>query len=72
MIDPRKGYNFRANNVGSLPKVNRDLPLFYGGIHTEEFMDWIVEVKSYFDWIEMIEPKKVKVVTIKLKGRALA
>lgn len=38
----------------------------------EEFLDWLDSVEEIFDSKELADDKRVKLVTIKLKGRAIA
>ena len=49
-----------------------DLPEFYGSLNHEEFMDWLNQVERIFDFHEVPDSKKVKLIFIKLKGRASA
>ena len=36
----------------------------------EEFLDWVDSIESYFDWKEVLEERKVKLVGAKLRGPA--
>jgi hypothetical protein len=47
-----------------------DLPLFDGHFHIEDFLDWITEVERFFEYMNITEEKKVKLVTYKFKGGA--
>lgn len=47
-----------------------ELPEFYGSLNHEEFMDWLNQVERIFDFREVPNSKKVKLISIKLKGRA--
>ncbi|KAG5235487.1 CCCH-type zinc finger family protein [Salix suchowensis] len=47
-----------------------ELPEFAGTLQAEGFIDWIDEVERIFDYKEVPEQIKVKLVAIKLKGRA--
>ena len=49
-----------------------ELPEFSGTLQAEGFIDWIDEVERIFDYKEVPEQIKVKLVAIKLKGRASA
>lgn len=43
-----------------------DLSSFNGQLHIEEFLDWMAKVERFFDYIEIAESKKVKLVALKL------
>ncbi|KAE8700504.1 putative CCCH-type zinc finger family protein [Hibiscus syriacus] len=49
-----------------------DLPKFSGTLQAEGFVDWINEVERIFEYKEVPDRVKVKLITIKLKGRASA
>ena len=49
-----------------------ELPEFYGSLNHEEFMDWLNQVERIFDFHEVPDSKMVKLISIKLRGRALA
>lgn len=49
-----------------------ELPEFHGRLNLEDFMDWLSTVKRVFEYYEVPEDKRVKLVGIKLKGRASA
>ena len=49
-----------------------ELPKFYGSLYHEEFMDWLNQVESTFDFHEVPDSKKVKLISIKLRERASA
>ena len=53
-------------------KINVDIPNFYGGMHVEEFLDWILGVENFFQYMEILQDKQVKLVAFKLKGAAFA
>ncbi|KAH7565398.1 hypothetical protein JRO89_XS09G0201500 [Xanthoceras sorbifolium] len=53
-------------------KMKIDLHSFNGHLHIEDFLDWIVNVEHFFDYMEVLEEKKVKLVAYKLKGGASA
>ncbi|XP_017255857.2 transposon Ty3-I Gag-Pol polyprotein isoform X1 [Daucus carota subsp. sativus] len=49
-----------------------EIPEFSGSIQAEEFVDWLNTVERIFEFKEVPENMKVKLVAIKLKGRASA
>ncbi|KAE8676344.1 putative CCCH-type zinc finger family protein [Hibiscus syriacus] len=49
-----------------------DLPEFFGTLQAEGFVDWINEVERIFEYKEVPDRVKVKLIAIKLKGRASA
>ncbi|KAK1306353.1 hypothetical protein QJS10_CPA10g01096 [Acorus calamus] len=52
--------------------VKVDLPEFNGQLHIEDFLDWLAAVERFFDYREVPDAKKTKLVAIKLKGGASA
>ena len=52
--------------------VKIELPKFYGSLNHEEFIDWLNQVERIFDFHEVLDSKKVKLISIKLRGRVLA
>ena len=42
-----------------------ELPEFYGSLNCEEFMDWLNQVERIFDFHEVPDSKKVKLISIK-------
>lgn len=52
--------------------MRMDLPSFNGALHIEDFLDWISEVERFFDYMDIGEEKKIKLVAYKLKGGASA
>ncbi|KAH7834911.1 hypothetical protein Vadar_020866 [Vaccinium darrowii] len=51
-------------------RMNMDLPSFNGQLNIEDFLDWLNEVERFFDYMDIEEEKKVKLVAYKLKGGA--
>ncbi|XP_057451853.1 uncharacterized protein LOC130743636 [Lotus japonicus] len=51
-------------------RVKADIPLFYGTMGVEEFLDWQIDVDRFFDVMGVPENKQVKMVAIRLKSTA--
>lgn len=49
-------------------RLNVDLPHFFGNIHIEDFLDWFNTIEQFFDYSEISEEKKVKLIAYKLTG----
>jgi hypothetical protein len=47
-----------------------DLSSFNGHLHIEDFLDWVMEVERFFDYMSIHEDRKVKLVAYKFKGGA--
>ena len=47
-------------------------PVFYGNMNIEEFLDWLAEVDRIFDYMEIPEERRVRLVACRLKGGASA
>lgn len=45
---------------------------FIMGLHVNEFLDWIMDVKNLFQYIEISQDKQVKLVAFKFKGTTSA
>ncbi|CAN0824516.1 hypothetical protein LINGRAPRIM_LOCUS1705 [Linum grandiflorum] len=51
-------------------RVKTDIPLFYGTMRVDEFLDWLVDVDRFFDLMGVPENKQVKMVAIRFKSIA--
>ena len=51
-------------------RMKLELPWFTGSLKIEEFLEWLVEVKRFFDYTKIPEEKQAKLVAYKLKGVA--
>lgn len=47
-----------------------EIPTFNGHMRIEEVLDWLTEVKCFFEVMEIPESQKVELVRVKLKFRA--
>ena len=52
--------------------MKTEIPEFKGGMQAEEFLDWLANVEEIFDFKEVPEDRRVKLVATRLRGRALA
>ena len=57
--EPRLDYNFKV-----------EILEFQSSLKPEDFVDWLNTIERMFDYYEVIDEKKVKLFTIRLKGRA--
>ncbi|XP_042488832.1 uncharacterized protein LOC122068982 [Macadamia integrifolia] len=53
-------------------RIKADIPTFYGSIDIEGFYDWEYEVEQFFNLMDVVEDRQVKLVVYKLKGGAAA
>ncbi|GFY97663.1 hypothetical protein Acr_12g0002040 [Actinidia rufa] len=53
-------------------RMKMDLSSFNGNLQIEGFLDWIVEVERFFEYMEIPDEKQVKLVAYKLNGGASA
>ena len=66
MVQPREPKQKWENNF----KI--EFLEFNGSLIVEDFVDWLNQVERIFEYHEIPDHKRVKLVAIKLKGRALA
>ena len=60
----------RTTNRYQNLNIKVDIPHFTGEEQLEEVLDWLNEVERVFEFLNLLENKKVKLVAIKLKGYA--
>ncbi|CAL5370344.1 unnamed protein product [Camellia sinensis] len=63
---PREVVRYNNNNY----RMRMDLSSFNGQLNIEDFLDWLNEVEWFFDYMDIEEEKKVKLVAYKLKSGA--
>src|SRR5574338_1260715 len=52
--------------------MKTEIPEFKGGMQAEEFLDWLADVEEIFDFKEVPEDRKVKLVATRVRGRDMA
>jgi len=68
----RQGYHNMGERKPQSFRMKMDLPSFNGQLQIEGFLDWLAIVERFFDYMEIPEDKKVKLVTYRLMGEASA
>ena len=68
----RQGYHNMGEWKPQSFRMKMDLPSFNGQLQIEGFLDWLAIVERFFDYMEIPEDKKVKLVTYRLMGEASA
>ena len=53
-------------------RMKVELPSFNGNVSIEEYLDWVNEMKIFFDYMGTTNEKEVCLVAYKLKGEAFA
>ena len=49
-----------------------DISYFSGNLNIEDFIDWITDIDKFFEYMEVQEEKRVRLVACRLKGGAFA
>ena len=49
-----------------------DLPFFDGNLGLEDILDWLKKVENYFDYTQMLDENKIKLVAYKFNVGASA
>lgn len=50
--------------------MKAEIPTFNGSVDIEEFLDWLYDVETFFDIMNINQDRKVSLVAYKLKGGA--
>lgn len=61
---PRRGHA----NGGDMYKIKAEIPTFNGNVNIEGFLDWIYEVETFFEIMNIPPDRRVPLVAYKLKG----
>ncbi|KAI5327722.1 hypothetical protein L3X38_027118 [Prunus dulcis] len=69
---PMEGVQRGRDHYGRNFDMKVDLPEFEGTIQPDDFVDWLNTFEHIFDYKEMLDEKKVKIVAIKLRRSASA
>uniref|UniRef100_A0A6N2LCX1 CCHC-type domain-containing protein n=1 Tax=Salix viminalis TaxID=40686 RepID=A0A6N2LCX1_SALVM len=68
----RQGYHNMGGREPQAFRMKMDLPSFNGQLQIEGFLDWLAVVERFFDYMDIPEDKKVKLVAYRLMGGASA
>lgn len=52
--------------------INIEILKFNGGLAAEEFIDWLYTIEKIFFYEGISDDKKIKLIAIRLKSRAIA
>ena len=65
-----RNQNFNYNRHDDEFKLKVDIPTFSGDLDIKGFLDWITEVDCFFEYMEIPEERKIKLVAFRFKGGA--
>ena len=66
----RREYGYERDSGDFKLKV--DIPFFSGNLNIEDFTNWVAEIDKLFDYMKVLDEKRVKLVACRLKGGASA
>ena len=52
---------------GSYFRLKVDIPYLNGNLNIEDFIDWLTDIDKFFDYMEIPEEKRVRLVACRLK-----
>jgi hypothetical protein len=61
---PKKHFGYGKDTY----KVKAEIPSFSGSVDIEEFLNWLYEVETFFEIMDISQDRKVPLVAYKLKG----
>jgi hypothetical protein len=67
----RQGYHNMVERWPHSFRMKMDLPSFNGQLQIEGFLDWLVVVERFFDYMEIPEDKKSEASRLQINGRSL-
>ena len=53
-------------------KLNVDIPFFSGNLNIEDFINWLVDIYKFYDYMEVPKEKRVRLLACRLKAGASA
>ncbi|KAG6524014.1 hypothetical protein ZIOFF_013903 [Zingiber officinale] len=73
-VNPFADRNFRnfIEKINRTTYVKVDIPEFHGRLQPEGFLDWLSAVEKFFEYKDILDGEKVKLVATRLRGYAYA
>ena len=53
-------------------RLKVDIPYFNSNLNIKDFIDWLADIDKFFDYMEVLEEMRVRLVACRLKGGAFA
>lgn len=66
-----KDYDRRCRKSSNY-KINIDIADCYGRMYVGEVLDWIADIEYFFQYLEIPQDKRIKLVSFKLRGATFA